>query len=363
MKNKNKSAEYANISADENTTSVKNDPVNHPSHYTSGKIEVIDFIEDQKLNMHLGNAVKYISRAGKKDKSKTVEDLRKAVWYIERYIGVLEKTENERAGNRADNRADNSDYLEFADIADIADFVDAEKGDIFDNPKKRKVQPPEKLAYAHFGDNRKSVSTENRDNRDSADNTATSLSEHFINTEIFIDFGSELLYGEDEAYVSYPVRFATVRFQLMPTRGLIELIDRRRYKLGYEPMYPLDTEGQNMGQYRGVCEGAYNGASTEGRCNGGSNGSGTEGCCEALDNCGWYDFFISLNGYTNSRLDTCIAAVVAGSDSPDNEEMYTIDLSETEQELLYNRFDEQCRKYVGKGCEELLAEAEELMGE
>lgn len=62
------------------------DPVNHPSHYTDGTIEVIDFIEDKKLPFHLGNAVKYISRAGKKDPSKEVEDLRKAVWYVNRYI-------------------------------------------------------------------------------------------------------------------------------------------------------------------------------------------------------------------------------------------------------------------------------------
>lgn len=64
----------------------KNDPVNHPSHYIDGKIEVIDFIEDKKLGFHLGNAVKYISRAGKKDPAKTVEDLEKAIWYIKRYI-------------------------------------------------------------------------------------------------------------------------------------------------------------------------------------------------------------------------------------------------------------------------------------
>ena len=63
------------------------DPVNHPSHYTSGKIEVIDFIEDQKLDFHLANAVKYICRAGKKNPEKTQEDLEKAVWYINRYIG------------------------------------------------------------------------------------------------------------------------------------------------------------------------------------------------------------------------------------------------------------------------------------
>ena len=64
------------------------DPVNHPSHYTDGTIEVIDFIEDKQLPFHLGNAVKYICRAGKKDPSKEVEDLRKAVWYINRYIGM-----------------------------------------------------------------------------------------------------------------------------------------------------------------------------------------------------------------------------------------------------------------------------------
>lgn len=67
------------------------DIVNRPSHYTDGGIETIDFIEAKKLPYHLGNAVKYISRAGKKDKSKTVEDLRKAVWYIERYIKQLEE--------------------------------------------------------------------------------------------------------------------------------------------------------------------------------------------------------------------------------------------------------------------------------
>ena len=69
--------------------SEKHDPVNHPSHYTSGKIEVIDFIEDQKLNYHCGNAVKYICRAGKKNPDKVVEDLQKAALYINREIGRL----------------------------------------------------------------------------------------------------------------------------------------------------------------------------------------------------------------------------------------------------------------------------------
>lgn len=63
-----------------------NDIVNHPPHYTDGKIEVIDFIEDKKLNFHRENAVKYIARAGKKDPTKEVEDLEKAVWYTNREI-------------------------------------------------------------------------------------------------------------------------------------------------------------------------------------------------------------------------------------------------------------------------------------
>ena len=67
------------------------DVISHPSHYTDGSIEVIDYIEDKGFGYHLGNAIKYISRAGKKDPSKETEDLRKAVWYIERYIEMKEK--------------------------------------------------------------------------------------------------------------------------------------------------------------------------------------------------------------------------------------------------------------------------------
>lgn len=71
----------------------KNDVVNHPSHYTDGKIEVIDYIEDKKLGFCLGNAVKYISRAGKKYPDKEIEDLEKAIWYINRRIYELKKGE------------------------------------------------------------------------------------------------------------------------------------------------------------------------------------------------------------------------------------------------------------------------------
>ena len=67
------------------------DNINHPAHYTFGSIEVIDAIEGLLLPYHLGNALKYIARAGRKDSAKTEEDLRKAIWYINRYIEFLAK--------------------------------------------------------------------------------------------------------------------------------------------------------------------------------------------------------------------------------------------------------------------------------
>jgi hypothetical protein len=63
--------------------------VNHPSHYQSSKFEAIDVIEEFNLNFNTGNAVKYILRAGKKFEDKTLEDLKKAVWYLEREIKKL----------------------------------------------------------------------------------------------------------------------------------------------------------------------------------------------------------------------------------------------------------------------------------
>lgn len=70
-----------------------NDSVNNPSYYTDGNIEVIEYIEDKKLGFCLGNAIKYISRAGKKDPDKEIEDLKKAKWYIDRRIKELLEVE------------------------------------------------------------------------------------------------------------------------------------------------------------------------------------------------------------------------------------------------------------------------------
>lgn len=74
------------------------DAVNRPQHYAGTKIEVIDYIEDKNLGFCLGNAVKYISRAGRKQDfegqdqiEKAVEDISKAIWYCQRRIKELKE--------------------------------------------------------------------------------------------------------------------------------------------------------------------------------------------------------------------------------------------------------------------------------
>ena len=68
--------------------SNKYDAVNSPQHYTEGGIEAIDEIEAKRLGYHLGNAVKYILRCQFKGDRKT--DVRKAIWYLERYLKTIE---------------------------------------------------------------------------------------------------------------------------------------------------------------------------------------------------------------------------------------------------------------------------------
>lgn len=72
------------------------DTVAHPAHYNTGKIEVIEFLEDQKLGYHVGNTVKYICRAGRKDPTKEIEDLKKAAWYLARKIELLTSEKDNR---------------------------------------------------------------------------------------------------------------------------------------------------------------------------------------------------------------------------------------------------------------------------
>jgi hypothetical protein len=69
---------------------ARREAVNHPSHYNTGKIEVIEAIEDWKLDFHAGNVVKYVARH--QHKKNPVEDLKKARWYLDR---LIERTEND----------------------------------------------------------------------------------------------------------------------------------------------------------------------------------------------------------------------------------------------------------------------------
>ena len=154
------------------------------------------------------------------------------------------------------------------------------------------------------------------------------LLEAFIRDEIFIDFGADVLYGSDQCNVSFPCRFPTVTFQLMATNGLSQIADRIRKDLGFAPMHPMD-------EY-------------------------TDDTC---DNDGWYDFYVGINGYTDHHMDSCIEFVVVNSNSPDDEERYSIELTEEEQCAVIKCLDAQCQKYLGKDCVELLAEARRQMEE
>ena len=152
------------------------------------------------------------------------------------------------------------------------------------------------------------------------------LTEGFVRDEVFIDFSSEIMFGDDQCYLDYPCQFPTVGFQLMATNGLVQIADRIRKDAGFKPMHPMDEF--------------------------------TDDTC---DNEGWYDFYVGINGFADNHMDNCIEFVVVNADSEDNEELYTIDLLESEQEAVYNRLDELCRKYLEQSCEDLLAEAGKRM--
>tara|TARA_Y100000004_G_C8779824_1_gene354483 strand:- start:248 stop:565 length:318 start_codon:yes stop_codon:yes gene_type:complete len=62
--------------------------VSHPAHYNYGKYETIDVIEDWGLGFHCGNAIKYISRH--KHKGTATKDIKKAIWYLKRYLETME---------------------------------------------------------------------------------------------------------------------------------------------------------------------------------------------------------------------------------------------------------------------------------
>ena len=77
---------------------------------------------------------------------------------------------------------------------------------------------------------------------------------------------------------------------------------------------------------------------------------------EPLDD-GWYNFYISINGYTKTQLDNGITFTVNSDTAEDDFAVYSIDLDEAEQTAVFNRLDEICRGAFKKSCAELLDDA------
>lgn len=130
--------------------------VNHPKHYNDGKIEVIEFLEDKNLGFHLGNAVKYISRAGKKDPSKTHEDLDKAIWYIKRYQEIKFANKPCRPNELTETEASSTINMTASECLERAEQYRSIGGDgmeqiikIWDFLGKKKVLATKKDALIH----------------------------------------------------------------------------------------------------------------------------------------------------------------------------------------------------------------------
>ena len=102
---------------------MPNDEVNHPAHYTAYEgLEVIQLTE--QMNFNRGNAVKYIARAGLKSYSTEIQDLKKALWYIQREINRMEaklcaEWENEVLDTLRRKLMAPTDELEECDECDI----------------------------------------------------------------------------------------------------------------------------------------------------------------------------------------------------------------------------------------------------
>lgn len=135
-------------------------------------------------------------------------------------------------------------------------------------------------------------------------------------------------FGSDQANVNFPVRFPTVTLGLESTIALDRIVDAMRVEAGHKPMFPDNWEELDT---------------------------------EDWDDNGWYNFWVGLNGFTDTMVDTCIEAVVQSEWADDNEQSYYIPLSEAEQIAIYNELNRQLRERFGTSCDELLEEARQEM--
>ena len=107
------------------------------------------------------------------------------------------------------------------------------------------------------------------------------LTEGFLSGNVFIDLARDIMYGSSQVNLNYPLRFATVGFQLVSTELLAAIADRIRIEAGYVPMHPVDEFRE-----------------------------------EDCDPDGWYDFYIDINEYSPGRVGSCIEFVVVNSRLP-----------------------------------------------
>lgn len=103
--------------------------INHPSHYGGGEnvYEVIKIIEHYKLNFCKGNVLKYLLRAGKKFDDKELEDLEKALWYLQREVDNVKNEKTEKLNKCLDGGVVFSDNMMYGHGAG-ADYIYAGAG-------------------------------------------------------------------------------------------------------------------------------------------------------------------------------------------------------------------------------------------
>ena len=122
--------------------------VNHPSHYNRGKIEVIEVMEDWDLGVHLTEVLKYIARA--EHKGNLVQDLKKARWYLNRRIALLEGTLGEEVLPDAPVQLDKLVARAVEELdARVKHHSDGEKNSAF-TPKRQDQERVQRVALESF---------------------------------------------------------------------------------------------------------------------------------------------------------------------------------------------------------------------
>ena len=126
--------------------------VYNPDYYKTGKIEVSDFIEDKEFNFFLGNVVKYVSRAGKKDGNSAIQDLKKAQWYLNKEISRLEtKDLTVTLDNVEDNVVETATISNVSETEESKWFGENDPRAPLEGPKKHPWHSPYNYSEEDFG--------------------------------------------------------------------------------------------------------------------------------------------------------------------------------------------------------------------